>query len=324
MDHLFVRFVVLKVLKSLLLSPRLWLTAGVISMFVSVLLGYHQNQMDAESALAQKIDVPERVVVQEFSSRVNENELGEVHVLTEAAVDKAVRVNIGSESAPEWVDVVPIYPVSRLSFPMARSLLNAQRRPTSRADAAAIAEHNKALTRIQSVPVGLMVFDADAGTVLPDLSDLEQMQGLNGPLVDLSGLRIEDAAVFERAAERLAEKGVALIEDALLVVPYLQGRNKDPGVNNYANLQKVLFWGGLLMIAFGLASLFSLLPSFAKRKASGSNDKVKAVESFPEGSPFQPIADQDEIGEDAQESNSGRASRVLTVASNVFRTKSRP
>jgi hypothetical protein len=315
---------VLKVLKNLVLSPRLWLTAGVFSMFASVLLGYHQNQLDAESALAQKIAVPERVVVQEFSSSVNENELGEIHVLAEAAVDKAVRIDIGREGAPHLMDVVPIYPVSRQSFPVAQSLLNKQRRPVARADAAKIAQHGGALKRIEGVPVGLMVFEADAESMLPDLQQLERVQGLTGPLVDLAGKRIENAIILKRATDLLGRHDVALIEDALLVSPYLQGRNQRSGVNNFVTLQKTLFWASLLMIAFGMASLFSLLPSIAKRKPTGTSDDAKTAGPFSVASPFQPIAGQDEIGDDAKDSKTGRSSRVLTIASHVFRTKSRP
>ena len=313
----------LKVLKSLISSSRLWLSAGVLSMFASILLGYHQNQLDAESALAQKITLPDAVVVQEFSSTANENEFGEVHVLAEVALDRAVRVDIGNESAPRLVDVVPMYPVSRQSFPVARSLTQLKRRPAPRSDVAAVAEHSKALQRIESVPVGIVVFGADSESRPSDLLRMEKAQGLNGPLVDLMGKRLEDAIVLDLATDLLAQKGVALIQGPLLVSPYLQGRTESVGPD-FEYLQRALFWASLLMISVGLASLSSLVPLLKKSKAKEPRNQVRTVGPSSVVDLFQPIAGPDEIGDECDEAKGGRVSRVLTIATHAFRTKSRP
>lgn len=94
-------------------------------------------------------------------------------------------------------------------------------------------------------------------------------------------------------------------------------------ITDYSAEENVLFWASALMIAFGLASMFSVLPTIERTKKK-SNATVKAVGSFPEMGPFQPIVDQDEIGDEAEDEPALKTSRIMTVATNVFRPKSRP
>ncbi|NNE87380.1 MAG: hypothetical protein HKN27_04830 [Silicimonas sp.] len=278
--------------------------------------------MIAETTLADKISFPERVSVQNFSSDRHENALSEVSLLAEAAIDHTVRVNLGNETSERLVDIVPIYPVSRQSFPLAKSILNPARpRPVSREDASKIADRNAMLARIEDTAVGILVFEA-APTGRPhNVSQLFIGEGLNGPLVDATGVRLGTSAILERAADPLAKHGVVLFENALVVSPYLHGRTRAGDIVDYSALRITLFSLSAFMIAFGLASLFSLLPKFKEKKKADRTYQVKAVGAFPVIDPFQPIADQADLGESDEAPKS--ISRVLTSAAETFRSKSR-
>lgn len=304
-------------LKDLVLAPRLWLSAGVFCFGASIVIGYHQDQMVAETTLAQKISLPEKVSVQDFSSDRHENALSEVNILAEVALERMVRIDVGNETSPRVVDVVPIYPVSRQTFPIANSILTSKQRPVARDDAPKIAARNEQLERVENVPVGLLIMEADSSN---NFDNLMVAAGQNGPLVDVSGVLIGASSIVENAESPLAEMGVVLISGAIVVSPYLNGRATAGDIADYTALRETLFWVSLGMFAVGGASLFSIFPKFKKKKQPASAHQVKAVGAFPAIDPFQPIADQNEIAD--ENSPPKRISRVLTAAVDTFRTRS--
>lgn len=302
------------------LAPRLWLSAGVFCLGVSIVMEYHEEQMVAQDTLAQKIALPEPVVVQDFSSERHENILNEVHILAEAALDRAVQVDLGSQTSARLVHIVPVYPISRQSFPIVKSITQTPRRPVLRTDAAEVAKQNLALARVETVPVGLLVLEADEANSLGSLSI---GAGKNGPLMQITGVRIGATAILEKAEASLAENGVRLIRDSLVVSPYLNGRVGHSEIYDFSGMQQKLFWASAFMIAFGFASLFSLLPSFKKVKKPQTSHQVKAVGAFPAVDPFLPIAGQDELGQESSVSPLRKVSRALTMATETFSSKSR-
>ncbi len=311
----------LRGLKETFLHSRLWLSSGAVLMVVSLLLGYHQAQMAAETALAQKTSVPNLVFVQDFKGFADENALGEVHVLAEAAFDRAVRATVGKD-AQRLVDIVPIFPVSRQSYSKVKSLGDTQRRPAPRSQAAVISKRYDAMARIESMPVGVAVFQATETSTLPDVSHLILGEGRNGALMNLTGLHICGAEVLEVAAAPLAQMGVVLTQEALAIAPYVDGRAIGPAsARDTSNLQNTLFWVSLGMLAFGLIAM-STAQSPTKNQSKNMAHQVKATGAFPAMDPFQPIAGQDEIGEDQDAVVTQKASLLKTLISK-FRSKSR-
>lgn len=308
-------------LKDLALAPRLWLSAGVFCLGASIVIGYHQDQMVAETTLAQKISLPEKVYIQDFSSDRHENALNEVNVLAEVALDRSVRIDVGNETSPRVVDVVPIYPVSRQTYAIAQSLLTSVRRPVLRRDAEKIAARNDQLGRVENVPVGLLIMEADATSTIADFDNLFVAEGRHGPLIDVPGVLIGAANILDQAEAPLADKGVVLISGAIVVSPYLSGRASAGDIADYTALRETLFWLSFGMFAVGGASLFSVLPRFKKKKRQEGAHQVKAVGAFPAIDPFQPIVDQNEIADENEAPK--RVSRALTAAMDTFRTKSR-
>ena len=313
-------------LKNLLLSPRLWLSAGVLSLGVGIVIGYHQDQMAAQNALAQKVALPAQVIIQDFSSDRHENLLNEVHVLAEAALDRTVRIDVGDENSPRLVDIVPLFPVSRQSLPIATSILTTDiRRPVARALAPQLAERNKILASAETILVGLMVFEADQDREVIGFEHLYLAQGSNGPLVDLTGVHVGASAILQQAAGPLAANGIRITSGTFVVSPYLHGRLSGPEFIDFSALRHTLFRMSVLMITFGLALLFSLLPSIKTKKKAEVSYEVKAVGAFPAVDPFQPITAQDELAQEENGYSPARlVSRVSTAAANTFRAKSRP
>lgn len=312
-------------LKNLLLLPRLWLCAGMFSLGVGIVVGYHQDQMAAQTALAQKVALPAQVRIEDFSSDRHENRLKEVHVLAEAAIDRVVRVDVGDENSPRLLDIVPLFPVSRQSLPIATGLTTDIRRPVARALAPQLTEHNETLTRVEAMPVGLIVFEAYQDREVIGFEHLYVGQGTNGPVVDLTGVHLGASAILQQATGTLAEKGVHITSSTLVISPYLHGRVTGPEITDFSTLRRTLFWMSALMITFGLALLFSLLPSIKTKKKAEASHEVKAVGAFPAVEPFQPITTQDELAQEENEYSPARSvSRVLSAAANTFRAKSRP
>lgn len=65
-------------LKNLLVSPRVWLCAGLLNFGIGIAVGYHQDQLAAQNALAQKIALPFHEIVQDASSSRDVRRLNEV------------------------------------------------------------------------------------------------------------------------------------------------------------------------------------------------------------------------------------------------------
>ena len=279
--------------------------------------------MDAEAALAQKISMPERVDVQRFSQDTNENELNEVHILAEAAIERGIQIDVGLDGATRLLDAIPIYPVSRQSFPIVRSLSDIQRRPAERAEAKAMAQRRAAQSATESLPVGVMIFEAEAGAGLPDFDNWHLGQGANGPLLGLSGVHLQDTEVTARIASAFVQNGVNLAANTLVIAPYVEGRTSVTSAKDYSFEQSALFLSSAIMISFGLALLFAFRPSLRKPKRRNAGKTDEAIEDFPAAGPFQPIANQDDLVEDTDETAARTPSRIMTVASHALRPKSR-
>lgn len=89
---------------------------------------------------------------------------------------------------------------------------------------------------------------------------------------------------------------------------------------DYSSIQMTLFWVSLGMLAFGL-SVMSFAQSTPIRQSKETLHQVKANGAFPAMDPFQPIADQEELG--ADEDATQKTSPLKSFVSN-FWPKNRP
>ena len=304
--------------QNMILTPRLWLSAGVFCFGASAILGYHQDQMAAEGVLAKKVALPPQVVIQNFAPRQHSNILNEVKLLAEAALTQTVTLNIGTETAANWVQVTPVYAVSSVSKPFADAhqakTRGEVRRPMPRDRKAALAAEAQTVQHLEQVPMGLVLIGADYSVgetgLLDSLGD-----GLNGPLIEITGFVLESADIVLEAAAALDDNGVSILDGSPIVVPYKHGMRIAEQVADYGTARSVLEWVSLAMILMGVAQMFNLFRRFEK-PAEVPFQAVAAVGAFP--GVFQPIRAQEELVREEQEKSEEEASSTRRKISRIL------
>ncbi len=305
-----------KKIKHIIASPRLWLSASLTCFGAAALVGYHQDQMAATTVLAEKIGMPSEVLIQDFDPQSHTNIIDELQILAEVDLASASAANVGSESNPFWLIVVPLYQVSTEALPLARQHLVASRqtvrRPVSRQSAEELSAE-ESLALLADEPKGVIVSEVIDGvtTVSAERLGLDVIgQGKNGTLVRFAGVALGGGTLIDAAAASLKERGIELVRDALMVSPQLPD---DTGFD-LVWLKKSLIWGSILM-----ASMATILRSPIKwqslRKAPEPVEEVQAVRSFPVV--FQPIRTQAEIAREQQQQAEATASPARRVISRL-------
>lgn len=294
-------------------APRLWLSASVVCFATWILLGYHQDQIAADSVLAEKVSYPSKVMIQDYDPGRHSNILREVHVLAEADLSRAIRQTIPSSGAARTIEIVPVFPVSRISAPLAATLLRGDgpRRPRGRADAQVVEREMDAMRAIETTPVGLIVSE---GSVSDDL--IEIGEGLNGPLVTLLGAEIGNGDVFDQAAQTFADGGISLLSGIPVVWLYPKGSRPVAALEDFTALRNVLLSAAVILALAGGVLAFVA----ANRKDTGEMDdafeEVAAVGDFP--GVFVPIHnDREERIRAEQDASERRAAQTRRVLSRV-------
>jgi len=297
---------------SLSQSPRWWLSAGAGFFLLSVLVGYHQDQISADSVLAGKIGVPPLVRVQDFNEDQHSNLLNEVQLLGEAALEHAVVVDLGTAGSPQLVQVVPVYPVTTASAPMAlwylRTVYDAVRRPVPRSLAFTMAEASEGLEAMERKAC---VFLISEGRVADDISVIGE--GLNGPLVSLFGAETGGGELSVAARAALADRGLSITDDVQVIALYAGGKRPTSPVQDFSAPREALEVVALGFLAFG--AIQSLYPHvrYRRRNAEAKFEEVQAVGEFP--GIFEPIRSQEDFirqQQDASEQHAAATRRVLS------------
>lgn len=302
----------------MILTPRMWLSAGVFCFGASAILAYHQDQMAAEGVLAKKVSLPPQVLIQNFAPQQHSNILSEVQLLAEAALTQTVTLNIGTEDAAKWVQVTPVYAVGATSKPFADTYRASEegntRRPMPRNRKAELAAEAQSIQRLEHVPMGLVLIGADYSVeqsgLLNSLGD-----GLNGPLISITGSLLGSANISQQAAAALAENGVSILNDSPIVVPYQNGMRFAEQVVDYSTARSILEWVSLAMVLMGVAQMFKLFQRPPK-PAEAPFQEVAAVGVFP--GVFQPIRTQEDILREEKEKSKQESSATRRKISRIM------
>lgn len=271
-------------LRTHLLSPQRWLMAGVVCFGLAVAVGYHQDQMSANSVLARKAGLPPRVMIQDFKSALHTNIMDEMQILAEVDPEKVVEVNVGTASKPQWVNVAPVFAVSARSRPLAVQLLKQGqvRRPAPRSAVARMREDARALLPLVDRPIGVIVQEtAGPQGAHPRISGLTPVgDGRNGDLVGIVGVRLADTSLLENAATALAGRGLTPVPDALAMSVYPNGRDAALAIKDLSPILNMLNTLSMLTV---LVALALMLRAFAVKpgRRSEPSVQVKAVGAFP-------------------------------------------
>ncbi len=304
--------------RNIILTPRLWLSAGVFCFGASIILGYHQDQMAAEGVLAKKVALPPQVLIQDFVPKKHSNILSEVKLLAEAALTQTVTLNIGTESAAKWVQVTPVYAVSSVSKPFAdtyQAMAEGEaRRPMPRSRKAELAVEAQTIQRLEQVPMGLVLIGSDYSVGQTGLLD-SLGDGLNGPLIAVTGSLLESSNITQQAGAALAENGVSILEDSPIVIPYQNGLRIAGQVADYGTARSIMEWVSLAMIVMGVAQMFNLFQRPPK-PAEVPFQAVAAVGVFP--GVFQPIRTQEDLVREEQEKSEEEASSTRRKLSRMM------
>lgn len=304
--------------RKLAISPRLWVSAGLLCFGASVVVGYHQDQLAAFQAMKTKIGTPPETLIQDFNPGQHSNQLNEVRLLAEAGLAQAATYNLGTEEITRWVSFIPIYPVSRQSLPFAEKYIaensGAPRRPFPRSDAGAIQAQEDMLRVLDKQPLGVILsenfqFSADAASA----SGVRIVgDGQQGPLISIFGAQVSGEAMLASAAIALEAQDVNVLPNLPLIAPYPRGARSVPTLADYTPLRSALDWTAVALVLIGVASMFSIFPRFQKPKKEGPI----VVEAFGEmPAVFQPIRTQEDLQrEEAEQEPTTRRviSRVVT------------
>jgi hypothetical protein len=288
---------------NILLAPRIWLTAGAFCIGSSMVLGYHEDQLAASRALAQKVGLPDQVMIQDFRVETNSNLVDEVHVIGEISLRRATRANIGTEATPRWVQIIPIYPVSAEGLPLAEARLamlhGHARRPMPREQAVELADARIESANATPAPLGLVIREGNTDDrtelVASDIASTVLGQGEFGPLVEIMGAQLYGMSLASSVGKVLAAVGIDSTAAPLMISPYSKGRESALATPDFSNLRSLLAAAASFFIACGLGAV---LASFVPRTVKGqkqTTDNVAASGAFPSIRFFQPIATQAEI-----------------------------
>ncbi|NNE82097.1 MAG: hypothetical protein HKN18_17645 [Silicimonas sp.] len=311
-------------LSHIIFSPRVWLAAGVFCFGSSIVVGYHQDQMAANSVLAQKVGLPEEVLLQDFIPDVHTNMVDELQVLAEIGMSKATRINVGSDENAKWVGLVPIYAVSTVSEPFlaqrAAVASGKPRRPMPRANAPLLAKSAIATRMLERQALGVIMADLNGDATLLRPADLGLPvlgSGLHGPLVRIVGVELEGATLFDSAAVAMERQGMGIIPGALMVSPYSDPRATELAIRDLAPLRQALIWAAILLVGIALIARVPLA-QLIHRPRKESVEEVPSVHSFP--AIFQPIRTQAEIAreqEQAQKAEPSTRRKLSRIAGQV-------
>ncbi len=286
--------------KHLIKAPRMWLTAGSFLLGASMLLGYVHDQKLADQTLAQKVGLPDPVLVQDFDPEVHANMLNEVSVLAEVHLGHAAIRYFGEGADQERFVFLPVYPVSEGGRARALSHIahhsgraQGAPRPVARPSGARNPQ-----------PAAIFVYDVtergSAPRILRDFGLQMIGEGYDGIVVSTSGAIFNRAFwdgvlggdAFEETLDEMLGPDAAALP---LVSPYVAPKTSAAPVGDDTRKQMVLFWVGFLVIVIGGGMMvYRRLPKrgTSRRRGAASSNATNGLHPL---TFFQPIASQEEI-----------------------------
>ncbi len=281
-------------------GPQIWLTIGAVLIALSFVVGYHQDQRLADAALAEKIDLPSPVAIQDFSQGKHTNMLEEFQLLAEVDLDRGGIRTIGVGSMQAAYLLVPAYPLSAAG----RQIANLRLRGETDADAPSDPSGARPSGSQQSFPVAILVYDISANPSAPRTFDSIGLQflgaGPDGDVVLLAGTMFDRAmwqdaltgTAFDAALVEISGEGADFLT---LIAPRLKGNVTGGKASELSRLVYVYLAFGLAFILFGgVMYLKSKVPE-PRRIAQKIRPLATRIPSIPPFSFFQPIVSQEDL-----------------------------
>lgn len=266
---------------------------------MSLLLVYHQSQVVAQQTLAEKMALPPEVMLQDFSTQDHSNMLNEARLLGEAALDRAVMMNIGTEDKPNWVQVIPFYPVSVKSLITAFQYLEnstIQDMPTETKQRLAASAWQ--IQKMQDMPMAMLLVETGMSieqTIMHNFIG----EGKHGPLVAITGSTVRARTITAQAVEAFIVSGTKIMSDMPMVLPYPNGQRVSAPSQDYSLLRSIFNWGFAISAFMALYCTFGLAPR--RRKREGEAPALQPVEPLvPATNIFADIRTQEELSHEEE------------------------
>ena len=268
-----------------LLTPRIWLMAGVLLMLAAVGIRYYQDQLDATRALAMKFGLPAVVAIERFEPTRHSNEMHEVQLTARTRLSDVRMIEAGT-NAPLYA--LPLYAGSgAMDTPLAQYVARRESGVDGLAAFGLVKLGTDAgVSRVQVAGTRLLGQAAISGTVFDGVSALPE-------LADAPSLIAAD-----------------LVERAVV----LKRRDLAPTVNMLLALSFGLF------VTAGLSALHGRREITIR---GGRAAPASAPVSKRASRAFQPLASQDELrrSDEAERARQRRSRLSFASALNVESTR---
>ncbi|MGI9391334.1 MAG: hypothetical protein ACR2O1_14850 [Boseongicola sp.] len=177
----------LRLLKNIYEMPKKWLTAGVILISSSLVIGYHQDQRLADATLAAMGEKPLSFAVQEITRESRSGASAEFQLFAEARLETSAIHPIGSEETERTYVLLPIYAVSETGRLKANRFL----RRNSEEPLPGQYQEWHLNESGDPVPAGILIFEVSTEEMenwrFETLGIQRLGRGLNGEVILLSG-----------------------------------------------------------------------------------------------------------------------------------------
>lgn len=299
--------------RNILLCSRSWLAIGAFSIGAAFVIGYHEDQRSAERVLQERVGIPQTVLVQDFAGDRHTNMIGHTCILGEVHVARTLRVNLGGEEWPHWVDATPVFPVGNEMMPLAVQFKNAatevQRRPMPRADADYLKRYRGTLDTLEDRAFAFFVRDVadkDAPEVPLSEVDYEVLeQDGDQRLVRLHGAVVTGRGFQDRLTDSLEKLGIKATPTVLVVAPVSSTTTEMIVSENVTGLRRNLTIMGVICALFAMMVPHLRVIFERRQRVFSKPQEVSATHAFPAVNFFQPIAAQHEISVEEQPRQSG-------------------
>ncbi len=251
------------------LSPRRWMLAGVACWGLSALVGYHHDQVAASLVLAQKVELPPEVMIQDFDGKLHSNILNELQILAEIDVAHAERMNTGNAERPHWVHVVPVFAVSAGSRPFAMQRLKSGqlRRPVPRHASEKIGIAARQMRSYVDRPMAAMIVATDSVSTptLEQLGLTPITEGDSGMLVAISAASLAPSSTVDDALGMLEHDGLVPTQSAFGIAHRVDARSPAAGLGKMSRIVDLLTWMAVFLVGGALAMLLTLRSGWDRR-----------------------------------------------------------
>ena len=289
--------------RNILLSSRTWLAIGAFCIGAAFVIGYHEDQRSAERVLQERVGLPQTVLIQDFAGDRHTNMIGHVCIVGEIQVSSTLRVNLGSEEWPRWVDATPVFPVGNEMMPLAVQFLheetNTQRRPMPRDDVDYLKRYRGTLDTLEDRAFAFIVRDvANKDDPVVPFSEVDydvlERDG-DQRLVRLHGAVITGRGFYDHITGSLRTFGIEATPKVLLVAPVSSTSTEIVASEDVAGLRRNLTILGVICALFAMIAPRLQVFRGRRRVACSRAQEVSATHAFPAVNFFQPIAAQDEL-----------------------------